>query len=90
MNLRKKIAYLISILGVLLIVFASYWSLYKYPDPSQFFAFAGLGFGFILIGFFAIELDNQAKKLEKFEKEIEYFEDKLLEKYPSLTKGRKK
>lgn len=84
--LKEKLGYLLAIAGIFLIIFAGYWYMVKYQDMSQFIAFACLGFCFIIITILVLEIASLERKLGKFEKEIEYFEDKLLEKFPKLAR----
>jgi len=83
MKLSNLITLFATLVGILLLGYDTYWYLVSHHDPSQFVAFALISLGLILL---ANILNIFYQRLVKMEKEIDYFEDNLLERYPQLKK----
>lgn len=86
MNFKTKIKFGLYVIGMLLIVFSMYWYLWMHNDVSQFLAFAFIGLGSILVGFFISELEIQARKLGHFKKQMNYIEEKVYDELRSRKK----
>ena len=69
---------------LILLPFNVYWYLVLYKDVSSFLAFASLAVSFIIIGVLMFFISDIENKLKKCQNKIEYFEEKLLDKYPEL------
>jgi len=85
-SLKYKIKIGLYVIGLFLIVFSVYWYLWMHEDISQFLTFAFIGLGSVLVGLFVSELENQARRLEHFRKQVIYIEEKVQDELRNIKK----
>lgn len=85
MNLKNTIGMVLIIASALMLLpFNVYWYLVRYNDISSFLSFSCVAICFIIIGILLFFMSGLESKVNKFKKEIEYFEEKLLDTFPRL------
>lgn len=83
MRIRTFLLWITCCLGILLVGYSGIWYLIINNDPSQFLAFTMLGVYAIVGSVIANEI---LVRQDKIISEMDYFEDKLLDKFPQLKR----